>query len=372
MDKDHSLDTVTFFLLGQSHLSLSSILIIPILIILSSLVSVYLATRRPKSFPPGPPTVPLLGNLLSIPLSKSYITFADWARTYGPILGLKAGPLNVIVLHDPEDIHELFDKRGHKYAGRPYNYIALNHIFEPDVGQIFLFQRNDQLLKRWKRPARWFLSPHGIETTQPILDAVSIRCIKALIDKPEKFIEHLQIWALSTPLIAISGQANVSEDLLRTYFYRQKLLTRLLEPGKTPPVDFIAPLRWIPAWFAGWKRDARFVRQHQDAFYGEILSRAKEAWEKRGSGEGYKSIMARLFDEGMSEREIKWLSGGLLDAAFDTTSAAVVNFVIALAGHQEVLKLAREEVERVCEGRVPMGEDTKKMPYLRACMMEVS
>lgn len=373
MSMDYPLHTFAPLLLRMPHPSHSHILLIPFVIIIVSLVNAHLATRRPKFFPPGPPAAPLVGNLLSIPLSKPYIAFAKWARTYGPILGLKAGPLNIVVLQDPQDIHELFDKRGHNYAGRPYNYIALNHVFEADVGQIFLFQRNDKLLKRWKRPARWFLSPQGIETTQPILDAVSARCVKALVDRPGEFLQHLKTWALSTPLIAITGQAHVSEDLLQTYFHRQKLLTRLLEPGKTPPVDFIAPLRWVPALFAGWKRDARFVRQHQDAFYGEILSSAREAWEKSGGDEGrYRSVMARLFDEGMPEREIKWLSGGLLDAAFDTTSAAVVNFVVAMAGHPDVMLLAREEVDKVCEGRMPMGADVKKMPYLKACMMEVS
>ncbi|KAM5354009.1 hypothetical protein ACJ41O_000659 [Fusarium nematophilum] len=350
-----------------------SVAFIILLIILTTalLLRTHTATCRPKNFPPGPPTKPLLGNILDIPLSKPYLAFTSWARTYGPIVGLKAGPVNLVVLHDPDDIHELLDRRGATYAGRPYNYIALNHVFDPDVGQIYLFQRNDRLLKRWKRPARWFLSPQGIDGIMPILDAVSARCVKALADRPGEFLEHLRTWALSTPLMAITGQAHVSEDLLRTYFYRQRLLTGLLEPGRTPPVDFISPLRWLPAFLAGWKRDARFVRQHQDAFYGEMLSKVVEAWQRRKGGGEYEAVMVRLLEEGMPEREVKWLGGGLLDAAFDTTSAAIVNFLVAMAGHAEVLEKAREEVDAVCQGRMPRGEDVGQMPYLKACLMEM-
>ncbi|RSL85912.1 hypothetical protein CEP52_015998 [Fusarium oligoseptatum] len=355
-------------------LSLPVFLAITLVLISVLLLQAYLATRRPKDFPPGPPTTPFLGNIPDIPLSKPCVTFTKWAQEYGPILGIKAGPMNIVMLHDPDDIHELYDRRGNTYAGRPYNYIALNHVFEPDIGQIYLFQRNDRLLKRWKRPARWFLSQQGIESIVPILDAVSSRCLKALADSPSRFLEHLRVWAMSTPLILLSGQTHVNRDLLRTYFYRQQLLTGLLEPGKTPPVDFIAPLRWLPPFLAKWKRDARFVRKHQDAFYGEMIGEAVSNWQRRKGGDKhvgeYEPVMTRLLGEGMSEREVKWLGGGLLDAAFDTTSAAIVNFVVALAGHADVLKKVREEVEAVCGGRMPTGEDVGKMPYLKACLME--
>ncbi|KAH7260296.1 hypothetical protein MRS44_008930 [Fusarium solani] len=355
-------------------LSLPVLLAIVLILVSALLLQACLATRRPKDFPPGPPTTPFLGNILDVPLSKPCVTFAKWAQIHGPILGIKAGPMNMVVLHDPDDIHELYDRRGSTYAGRPYNYIALNHVFEPDIGQIYLFQRNDRLLKRWKRPARWFLSQQGIEGIMPILDAVGARCIKALCDSPSQFLKHLRVWAFSTPLIVLSGQAHINQDLLRTYFYRQQLVTRLLEPGKTPPVDFIAPLRWLPTFLAKWKREAYFVRKHQDAFYGEMLAGAASNRQRRKDGDKnvgeYEPVMARLLGEGMPEREVKWLAGGLLDAAFDTTSAAVANFVVALAGHANVLKRAREEMEAVCEGRMPTGEDVGKMPYLKACLME--
>ncbi|KAK7420325.1 hypothetical protein QQZ08_010458 [Neonectria magnoliae] len=364
---------------ARQMLSLSSltwsrgVLVVCVLLVVFLLFQAHVATRRPKNFPPGPRGIPFVGNLASIPLVKSYVTFAEWTKQYGPILGLKAGPLNLVVLQDPADIHELYDRRGPTYAGRPYNYIALNHIFDPEVGQILLFQRNDRLLKRWKRPARWFLSQQGIDGLGPIIDAMSARCVKALVDRPGDFVEHLRVWALSTPLVALSGQADVSAELMRTYFYRQTLLTGLLEPGKTPPVDFIAPLRWVPARWAKWKRDARFVREHQAGFYGEIVARAKAARDRRrGGGAGeYVPVMERLMDEGMPETEVKWLAGGLLDAAFDTSSAAVMNFIVAMAGHPEVLARARDEVEVVCEGRVPGAEDVAKLPYLKACMMEM-
>lgn len=41
------------------------------------------ATRRPASTPPGPPPLPLIGNLLDIPREKEVLTYNDMADKYG-------------------------------------------------------------------------------------------------------------------------------------------------------------------------------------------------------------------------------------------------------------------------------------------------
>lgn len=42
-------------------------------ILASKLIALVIATRRPRNFPPGPPTIPVLGNLHLLPTTKGFI-----------------------------------------------------------------------------------------------------------------------------------------------------------------------------------------------------------------------------------------------------------------------------------------------------------
>lgn len=80
--------------------------------------------RRPKNYPPGPPTIPFLGNLHQIPSEKRHVQFEKWAREYGPIYSLILGTKVMIVLNSDRAIKDLIDKRGAIYSSRPESYIG--------------------------------------------------------------------------------------------------------------------------------------------------------------------------------------------------------------------------------------------------------
>lgn len=85
---------------------------------------VYQIGHRPKNYPPGPPTLPFLGNLHQIPQEKRHLQFEKWAREYGPIYSLILGTKVMIVLNSDLAIKDLLDKRGAIYSSRPEAYIA--------------------------------------------------------------------------------------------------------------------------------------------------------------------------------------------------------------------------------------------------------
>lgn len=53
---------------------------------------------RESFLPPGPKTMPILGNLHQLPLKYAHIQFTKWAREFGGIYSLKASDKTIVVI----------------------------------------------------------------------------------------------------------------------------------------------------------------------------------------------------------------------------------------------------------------------------------
>ena len=85
----------------------------------------YLALRRPKTkWPPGPPGLPVLGNVLQVDKKFAHKTIKKWYMTYGDIFMFRNFMENIVVLSSHELIHEALVSRSNDFAGRQENYRA--------------------------------------------------------------------------------------------------------------------------------------------------------------------------------------------------------------------------------------------------------
>ena len=80
--------------------------------------------RRPKGLPPGPPTLPILGNIHQMPTKNPHLQFQAWAQEYGAIYSLMLGTTTMIVLNDDKAVKELLDRRSSNYSSRPDLYFG--------------------------------------------------------------------------------------------------------------------------------------------------------------------------------------------------------------------------------------------------------
>lgn len=100
----------------------------------------YNNTRRRSGslqLPPGPRPLPILGNLFDLPPEASWLTYTEWAKTYGTpspdftrsdylsslrigeIISVRALGQPVIVLNSWRVAKDLLEKRGTIYSDRP-------------------------------------------------------------------------------------------------------------------------------------------------------------------------------------------------------------------------------------------------------------
>lgn len=114
-----------------------------LVVLISSLaLTAYILTfpgRREKHLPPGPLTLPILGNIHQIPKKGAHFQFTKWAKQYGGIYTLKLGTGTAAVLTDRRLIKQLVDKKSAMYSERPKSYVASliaggDHILLMDYG----------------------------------------------------------------------------------------------------------------------------------------------------------------------------------------------------------------------------------------------
>ncbi|KAL4738336.1 cytochrome P450 [Aspergillus similis] len=331
------------------------------------------ASLRPENFPPGPRALPLLGNLNLIPRSKSFILFHRWTKKYGPIIGLKFGPTNVVILNNWRDVEQLLEKRGHIYSSRPSNYIA-NELICPDDTHI-LFAPYGKTWKAQRRAAQGLLTPRELATVLPIQQAEAVQAAYDMVRDPGRCYEHIERYTTAVILASVFGQRG--EDFespnIQALYDVQNRFTALLEPGAAPPVDGISFLRHIPECLAPWKQKAKQIRRDQRAIYSRLYNETK-ARMRRGVRTG--CFMERLIDEQvqnkLDEEHTIYLGGILMEAGSDTTASTLNSFLLAMLENPTVLRTAQEEVDRVCGGeRSPTMDDLENLPYIEACMHEV-
>lgn len=168
-------------------------LVLSVSVLIWAAVRWLLSTRRPKNYPPGPPTLLGLGNLHQIPRLWHHLKLDDWAKQYGPITGLKLGPLNVIVLNDAALVHQLFVKRAAAFNDRYTPYIAKHHILPEGQLSYSLFMNNDYN-SRLRTMTKQTVVGSGLSNMAPLQKAGATKLLWKLFEGGQDWVEHLKPW----------------------------------------------------------------------------------------------------------------------------------------------------------------------------------
>jgi hypothetical protein len=158
--------------------------------------------RREKHLPPGPPTLPILGNIHQIPKKGAHFQFTEWAKQYGGIYSLKLGTGTAAVITDGKIVKQLIDKKSALYSQRPKSYVA-DLISSGD--HILLMQHGQQ----W-RSTRKILHGSLMERVVddqhlPIQEAEARQMIRDYLLKPEDHMLHPKRFSNSVTMSIVWG-----------------------------------------------------------------------------------------------------------------------------------------------------------------------
>ncbi|KAI8951132.1 cytochrome P450 [Xylaria longipes] len=321
---------------------------------------------RPRNYPPGPPTLPLIGNLHQIPREKRHVQFAQWAREYGPVYSLILGTKVMIVLNSDFAIKELIDKRGAIYSSRPDMYI----------GQDILsggLRPNHGVWTTARKLAHRILNTTAARSYVPYQDLENKAMLLGFLESPSDFIDHLRRYtaSLTTQMAFGFRTASIHSPRFKEAFDIFDRNSEMVGSKMATLLDLIPILQYIPDSILSIRREGRELHQRELNLFRSLFSNAKQGL-KNGSAKPCfcVDLLKIQSEEAVSDDVAAYLSGSLLQAGSETTSNILVAFVQAMVLFPEVAKAAQSELDRVCGSRIPDLNDVPDLPYIRACAKE--
>ncbi|XP_054165707.1 cytochrome P450 2J4-like, partial [Oppia nitens] len=294
-----------------------------------------------NKLPPGPWSLPLIGNL-NVFTNLTSKTFVDWSKKYGPIIGLQLGSSPTVVLNDWPSIKDALSQES--VLARPKDN-AFNTFTEESFVSMSGQQWKDQ-----RRFALHQLRDLGFGKTSMedhIIDEINHLC-EELIDK------SLGIEINVREVLAITVSNNVSAFLFgRRLDYsdkRKKLIDDLVKPN--PTFSLTSVLAHDEFKLHKKTLNSNDFRDYIDAFLTEL----KKPNPK-------------------TSFNMKMLSGNvfnLFGAGTATTTLTLEWALVLLATYPDIqLKIFTEIDDTIGRDKTPQYAHRNQMPYLQAFIHEV-
>ncbi|NP_001073172.1 cytochrome P450 2K19 isoform X1 [Danio rerio] len=349
---------------------LAALLLFLVLYLVSS------GSQKEGKEPPGPKPLPLLGNLLTLDLTRAFDTFFELSKTYGNVFQVFLGPRKTVVLVGYKTVKEALVNYAEQFGDREIG--PGFRIMNDEHGILFSNGEN------WKEMRRFALSnlrdfgmgKRGSEekiieeihhlkgefdkfegkpfdTTQPVNYAVSniISSIvygsrfeytdpqfTEMVDRANENVRvggSVSMWFHEMfPWVGpfLKSKRIIVENIIQSRAQMTKLITALLETlNPNDPRGFV------------------------DSFLTRKLSD-----EKSGKKDSY-----------FHEENLIMTVTNLFVAGTDTTGTTLRWGLMLMAKYPQIQDRVQEEIDRVIGGRQPVVEDRKKLPYTDAVIHEI-
>ena len=305
---------------------------------------------------PGPPGLPLIGNVHQIRSQTMHLTAERWCEEYGPIYRLGLGRRRVVVIGDADLLNEVLRERPDGFR----RWSEIQSITEEMWGPAGVFAAEGDDWRRMRRLAVTALNSNHLQRYFEIVSTCAGRLERRLEaaardGAPFEIGEALSSFTVNvTSALAFGHDLNTLErgdDELQGHLHRVFQMTnrRLFAP--------VPYWRWLrlPADRA-LDRSLAALRPAVTSFMDETRERIRRRPELRDSPENFLEgmIAAQEKDGTFSDEEILANVFTLLLAGEDTTSHTMAWTIWEMATRPEVqARWAEEAGEVLGEERFP-------------------
>ncbi|KAH9021877.1 cytochrome P450 [Lactarius hengduanensis] len=351
------------------------------------------AHRRRRGFPysraPGPPPLPVIGNLLDVPKLSPWLAYANMSKKYGDVIYLQVVGQVVVVLCSPTAIKDLLEKRGELYADRTSFPIS------ETLGIDWLLPMS-RMGKYWRESRKLLdrsLRPGAAALDRRLIEEKTCVFLGQLLATPMAYRKHLNFLQGKLVMRLTYGyDLNDDDDMIVPPKRVGDILKQFLLPGAAL-VNHFPFLRRLPSWVPWFKYEplagecrelARRMKNEPMDFVRNSMregtavpSLATEflqevdlpsGLERQHAVQGIEDVLGSLFQAGADTARVLPMP---LTRDFQTV-IAMSSLFLALILYPEVQRRAQAELDSVISrDRLPTYGDKPRLPYIEAMSKEL-
>ncbi|CUA69529.1 O-methylsterigmatocystin oxidoreductase [Rhizoctonia solani] len=248
------------------------------------------------------------------------------------------------------------------------------------------FMDTNELWKKQRRTMNARLNKQAVTAFRSLQDLEArrllVRLLKAHTESVSSDFLNEEFYRTTSAVFLESVYGYELKSPQDRFFVDTMIMNANLSKAALPTsflVNLLPWLEYLPEWIpgAGWKKTAYEWRKQKDRAMGEVFQWAKQ---RILNGVDESSIVALTFKEargmGWNEAAVdafcKNVATGLLAAGTESSTLAMLWFVLAMVLHPEVQAKAQKEIDTVVgPNRLPTVEDRVKLPYIDRVLTEI-
>ncbi|XP_072919919.1 cytochrome P450 2C19-like [Hemitrygon akajei] len=332
--------------------------------------------RQKGRLPPGPPALPIVGNLFQLDFKAPHKSLIKLSEQYGPVFTFWFGSFPAVVVCGAEVMREALIGHGYDFSGR-YLIPVMDKITE---GYGVAFSSDE----RWKQLRRFTLSTlrnFGMgkkSVEERIQEEAQFLVTSFRNKKDEPFNPNFLLRGATSNIICsiTFGKRFDYED--KQFFWLTELIAEIISSLSSPSIQLYNTFPRIMDFLPGPHQKIFQNITHLRSFLAKTIQSHKETVQK-DSPRDYIDCFLTKMDEDKDDLNSEFFHKNLLVttqnlflAGTETSSTTLRWALQILAKYPEIQEKIHNEIDDVIgSNRRPATEDRVKMPYTDAVIHEV-
>ncbi|XP_028745214.1 cytochrome P450 2C70 [Peromyscus leucopus] len=346
-------------------------------ICLSGLIFLFLWNQHygKGKLPPGPPPLPIVGNILQVDIKNISKSLSVLAKEYGPVFTVYLGMKPTVVLHGYQALKEALIDQGDEFSGKMQS--SLLSKVSQGLGIIF---SNGEIWKQTRRFSLMVLRSMGMgkKTIEDRIQEEVLYLLEALRKTngspcdPSFLLACVPCNVISAVIFQRRFDYNdeIFQEFVKNFYRNIKTLASFwAQLCSAYPVLYYLPGSHNK-FFKHATEQREFIlkeiKRHQESlnlsnpqdFIDYFLIKMEKEKQNKNSEFTMENLVITISD--------------LFGAGTETTSSTIKYGILLLLKHPEVTAKIQEEIARVIgRHRSPCMQDRNHMPYTDAVLHEI-